>query len=296
MLPQGRTLASATLCSSTLAGAMPAACAMQDCRGAAAVVAAVGPHRATLTLDRAQLVAAGAGARAATTDVGATVVVPGVAVVVTGAAVVVAGAAVEDVMGAPVVSGADVVVVGTAVVTGAAYAVGLGVAGLGLAVVVVGAGVLVVGLAVGVTGTAQENHAQRSGTAPRCQEFAAQAYHIRPYRMAGVVNWGLAQLDVMKERGSACVVCTVNSKTLQHGEHQKCKCLRLQATMQELACSAWRQCPVGARVQHKSRSATCGGGRCCTGGWSCCSGSRGSCGCGSCWYSSGNSRGCRDCR
>ena len=120
VLPQGRALASATLCSSTLAGAMPAASAMQDCRGATAVVAAVEPHRATLTLARAQLVTAGAGAGAATINAGAFVVVPGVAAVVTGAAVMVAGAAVEDVMGVPVVTGDAVVVVGTAVVTDAA--------------------------------------------------------------------------------------------------------------------------------------------------------------------------------
>ena len=120
VLPQGRASASTTLCSSTRAGAMPAACAMQDCRGAAAVVAAVEPHMATLMLERAHCVAAGLGA--------------GAAAVVTGAAVVVAGTA-ADAAGVAVT--ALGVAVTLAVVGGAAVLVGV------LAVVTVGAAVLV---------------------------------------------------------------------------------------------------------------------------------------------------------
>lgn len=132
VLPQGRASASATLCSSTLAGAMPAACAMQDCSGAAVVVAAVGPHMATLMLDRAHTVAAGPGA--------------GAAAVVTGTAVMVAGAAVE-VMGVAVVAGAADVdggsVAGRAPGVAITLAVGAGTAVGVLAVVTMGAAVLV---------------------------------------------------------------------------------------------------------------------------------------------------------
>ena len=132
VLPQGRASASATLCSSTLAGAMPAAPAMQDCRGAVAVVAAVGPHMATLMLDRAHTVAAGPGAGAAAVATGVAMVVAGTAVEVVGVAGVASAAVVDGVRVAVRALG---VAVTPAVVAGAALVVGV-LAGVGAAVLV----------------------------------------------------------------------------------------------------------------------------------------------------------------